>query len=118
MSVPRPVIDTASLLQRVGGDEPLLHALLAMFVETHWQTVAKTRTAYESGDMIRARTIVHALKGVAGNLSMELLSSAAAALESVFKAGNSSEVEPHLRSLERAQQDVLTCLAERGIVHP
>ena len=61
-------IDVASALERMMGSEALLERLLGKFLDD--PQYPALRTALEAGDMERAVSAAHTLKGVCGNLSM------------------------------------------------
>ena len=61
-------IDIESALERMMGSEALLERLLGKFLDD--PQYPALRTALEAGDMERAVSAAHTLKGVCGNLSM------------------------------------------------
>ena len=61
-------IDVASALERMMGSEALLERLLGKFLDD--PQYPALRAALEAGDMERAVSAAHTLKGVCGNLSM------------------------------------------------
>ena len=61
-------IDVASALERMMGSEALLKRLLGKFLDD--PQYPALRAALEAGDMERAVSAAHTLKGVCGNLSM------------------------------------------------
>ena len=67
------------------------------------------------GDVVLTKTLVHTLKGVAGNLCMDKLFVTASALDRVLKEGRDDEIEPHLRELEHAHRELLIYFAGLGI---
>lgn len=64
-------IDVESALERLLGNEGLLERLLGKFLDDPQYSILCA--ALECGDMDRAVTAAHTLKGVCGNLSMTKL---------------------------------------------
>ena len=61
-------IDVASALERMMGSDALLERLLGKFLDD--PQYSALRAALEAGDVERAVSAAHTLKGVCGNLSM------------------------------------------------
>jgi HPt (histidine-containing phosphotransfer) domain-containing protein len=61
-------VDVKSALARVGGNENLYRKLLEKFEKS--VDISGFNDAISSGDYVRAGEIVHAAKGIAGNLSL------------------------------------------------
>ena len=101
----RPVIDAAAGTARAGGNASLYRDLLRRFVADYAAATADIRSALAddasapSGGR-RARDLVHALKGVAGNLSVVRVYAAAAGLEAAIAAADHAAEESCLRTLE------------------
>ncbi len=68
-----PGINSATALQRLGGDKTLFTKLLRLFYVDYADYGDRIRKALDSGDLERARRLVHSLKGVAGQLSADVL---------------------------------------------
>ena len=66
---PRPAIDQAALLARVGGDVELMHEVIRLFMEDCPMRLATIHAAIVSGDAEALRNGAHALRGAAGTLS-------------------------------------------------
>jgi two-component system sensor histidine kinase/response regulator len=95
-AVPAPVdglpetlagFDVAEGVKRVGGDRVLYRRLLMQFREHSANAGEEIRAALAAGDRQAARSAVHTLKGVAGNLSATPLYKATQKLESVLRRG-------------------------------
>ncbi|SKA71139.1 Signal transduction histidine kinase [Paucidesulfovibrio gracilis DSM 16080] len=81
-SVPRiPGMDTETALRRVRGNHQLLLRLLDNFAQELPETLAAVARLLTEGQRMSALRQTHAIKGVAGNLGLNLLANAAAALE-------------------------------------
>ena len=78
--------DIASGLQRMGGDQQLYRRLLLDFGVCHQDDVAAIKAAMAAADWDRAHALVHALKGLTGNLSAMKVYNVAIELEAVVRA--------------------------------
>ncbi len=116
--------DVAEGLQRLMGNRALYRKLLRNFAVQYRDGAADVRSALDTGDFEHAHGLVHAIKGVAGNLAAKELQQHAAALERLVKhadpnnppgAAELDELFAAFRgSLSRAIEDlhVLTPAAE------
>jgi len=86
-----PVLDVASALNRLAGNERLYNSLLAQFVDQHAGDNQLLRQHLQAGNLADVRSLTHVVRGVAGNLGAGALSAAAARLESAIVAGHSDE---------------------------
>ena len=107
-----PGIDLPAALQRLGGSRELLLKLLRNFGADWSDVVDELHAALAAGDPNQARLRVHTLRGVAANLSMVSVASAAAALEQALKAGDEAAIEPCLAALTAALTPVLAGLVQ------
>jgi two-component system sensor histidine kinase/response regulator len=73
--------DREGLLNRVGGDEELFVEIVQLFLGDCPVRLAEIRAAVDAGDAEAIRMSAHALKGSAGNLSVNALMAAARTLE-------------------------------------
>ncbi len=74
-------VDLADGLRRVGGNERLYRELLVKFATKNSDADVQISAALESGDRQMAERIAHTVKGVAGNLGIKRVQSAAEKLE-------------------------------------
>ena len=81
-------IDLEGALNRLNGDKGLLKMLINMFLEGN--TVSLLETALDQQDYKTAEEHSHAIKGIAGNLSLTLLCAAVTRLNNELKQGNLS----------------------------
>lgn len=79
-------VDVAQALERMMGSETLLERLLAQFLED--KNYLELCAALDDGDLERAVSASHALKGVCGNLSMTRLFQLFTAQVNVLRAGD------------------------------
>jgi len=102
-------VDTQDALDRIGGDARLLRWLLERFVARHADTVEEVRGLLERGDVETALSILHQVRGAAGNLGMTEVAEHAAHAEAALRA---SEPDPgSLHLLDRALDIVKRTLA-------
>ncbi len=105
-----PGIDLAAALNRLSGRRGLLVKLLNSFHKEWSGLVASLRAALTAGDLPQARLRVHTLRGVAANLSMVSVATAAEALEQALKGDDHDAIEPGLEALAAALAPVLAGL--------
>ena len=80
--------DVAGGLKRLSGDRALYRRLLLQFREHSGNAAAQIAQALAAGDRSAARSAVHTLKGVAGNLSANMLYKATQKLEAALRKGD------------------------------
>ena len=89
-----PEFDVAEGLQRLMGNRALYRKLLVNFATQYIQAAATIRSALDAGDFEQAHGLVHAIKGVAGNLAAKDLQVQSAALEKLVKHVDPSSLPP------------------------
>ena len=72
-------------LQRLRGNQALYRKLLVSFASKYTAAAGDIRSALDAGDYAKANSLVHDVKGLAGNLSALQLQAAAAELEKLVK---------------------------------
>jgi two-component system sensor histidine kinase/response regulator len=80
-----PGFDLAGGLERLMGNKRLYRKLLVDFGITYRETASEIREALATNDFEQAHSLVHNLKGLAGNLEATNLQAAAAKLEKLVK---------------------------------
>jgi len=78
-------VDVKDALKRIGGSMDLYKRLLGQF--TGGDHIDPLEEAFSTGALDEASRLIHTLKGVAANLSLVKLSTAAADLEHKVKTG-------------------------------
>ncbi len=81
-------VDVEGGLKRVVGNKRLFRDLLLQFASKHANAPAEIAAAIESGDLKLAERIAHTVKGVAGNLGIGQVFSAAEKLEKALRHEN------------------------------
>jgi HPt (histidine-containing phosphotransfer) domain-containing protein len=94
------VWNVAELLERVDNDQDLLRELLTIFKEDFPQSFGSLRTAVIAGDLKSASRLSHTLKGMLSSLGATRAAAAAAKLESLSFAGETTSLRDALSSLE------------------
>ncbi len=80
-----PEFDLAEGLQRLMGNRALYRKLLVNFATQYARADAEVRHALDAGDFDRVHGLVHAIKGVAGNLAAKGLQQQSVGLENLVK---------------------------------
>ncbi|MBW2706571.1 MAG: Hpt domain-containing protein, partial [Deltaproteobacteria bacterium] len=95
------------------GNRKLYRKLLINFAAGYANTTAEIRQALDALDFGQAHSLVHSLKGVAGNLSADGLQAATVELEKLVKHADKNEPPPpdalnyRLAALEKAMGQAL-----------
>src|SRR4029077_6110357 len=102
-------INLADGLKRVAGNMRLYRDLLGQFGAKQGDAAARISAALESGDLKLAERIAHTVKGVAGNIGMAKVQSAAQKLEKAIHEGQDSVAAllPGFASLLGTQVDAI-----------
>jgi CheY-like chemotaxis protein len=105
-----PEVDLPAALRRLSGDQDLLMKLLRNFSQEWSGAHESIQSALSVGDRQQARQKVHALRGVAGNLSMHKVAAAAEALEQALTREDSQAINEGLETLAAVLAAVLAGL--------
>jgi CheY-like chemotaxis protein len=89
-----PEFDLTEGLQRLMGNRSLYRKLLSNFAMQYSRAAADIRSALNAGDFGHIHGLVHAIKGVAGNLAARDLQTRAAALEILVKHAEPASPPP------------------------
>ncbi len=106
-----PGFDLAEGLGRLQGNRKLYHKLLLNFADSYAASAAEIRQALEAADFEKAHSLVHSLKGVAGNLAANALQAATVALEKLVKHADASK-PPAPKALNSALDALEQALGE------
>ncbi len=80
-----PGFDIPEALRRVNGDETLLRKLMASFAQSNADASKRIAAALKNGDADAAFSVVHAVKGAAGNLGAVGLFEAARDFQTILQ---------------------------------
>ncbi len=83
-------IDIAGSLKRVAGNKRLYRNLLEQFAAKQADAIPRSREAIRAGDRALAERLAHTLKGVAGNIGIGKVQSAAAQVEAAVRSGDAA----------------------------
>ncbi|MGE5255102.1 MAG: response regulator [Hyphomicrobiales bacterium] len=89
-----PEFDLAEGLQRLMGNRALYRKLLSNFAAQYSRGAADIRSALNAGNFEHAHGLVHAIKGVAGNLAAKDLQAQSVALEKLVKHADPTNPPP------------------------
>jgi len=109
---PLPGVDLTAALGRISGDQYLLLKLLRSFHENWSNVMENLRVTLATGDHGNAQRLAHNLRGVAANLSINGVATAAGALEQALKEAEREEIEQRLEALAIALAPVLAGLEQ------
>ena len=94
------VIDEATLLAGIDGNQELLREIVRLFLSDYPQRLAEIKQAISRGDAEAVAKAAHALKGSVGNFAAQRAFAAAQRMESFGKAGDLSSAQQALLALE------------------
>ena len=77
------LVDRATVLDRVGGDEDLLREIAGIFLTEYPRLIDEIQSAVDKGDAIRLERAAHSLKGSVSNFGAPAATEAAYRLESI-----------------------------------
>jgi PAS domain S-box-containing protein len=104
-------IDTASALNRVGGDVELLKEMAALFLKELPMLMTNLHDAVTARDANGIERAAHKLKGCVGNFTTDSPFEAALKLEVMGRDGSLSEAEPVYAELEKEIQGLKSAMA-------
>jgi len=115
-----PGFDLADGLKRLQGNKKLYRKLLLDFATGYCKAGIEIREALDAPDFDRAHSLVHNLKGLAGNLSAKDLQAAAVNMEKLVKgvdktAPASKQLNLRLAELETVLNQALESVQSLGV---
>ena len=105
-------INVSEGLHRFGGNQEIYEKFLMKFPEN--ESYKQMLDAIEKQDVEAAFQASHALKGVAGNLSLEKLYQAILPLVEEFRAGRMEQTGALLPPVKEAYETVMAVLTANG----
>ncbi|MEJ2098629.1 MAG: response regulator [Desulfobacterales bacterium] len=116
-----PGFDLAEGLKRLRGNQQLYRKLLMDFGGKYTQVAAEIRQALDAGDLKQAHSLIHNLKGLAGNLAATELQASAVELEKLVKGDQAKAVsqkqwDPKFAKLEKSINHALEAVQTLGPV--
>jgi len=108
-------VDLANSLKRVAGNKRLYRDLLVQFAAKQSDVDSQISAAIESGDRKLAERVVHTVKGVAGNIGLGPVFTAAQKLERAIREGDAAIpalVEEFAQVLSRQVQAIQQAMGD------
>jgi two-component system sensor histidine kinase/response regulator len=102
----RPPFDVPAALERLGGDDELLHALILRFCAEFANAGPDLRGFLRRDELVLAQRLAHNLAGVAGQLEAAEVSETSRALEITLRAGELGPVDALMVRLQTALERV------------
>ena len=114
-----PGFDLAEGLKRLRGNQQLYRKLLLDFGAKYTEVAAEIRQALDNGDLKQAHSLIHNLKGLAGNLAATALQAAAVELEKLVKgdqkeAAAKEQMDKQFTELEKSINQALAAVQTLG----
>jgi two-component system sensor histidine kinase/response regulator len=114
-----PGFDLAEGLKRLRGNQPLYRKLLLDFGAKYTKVAGEIRQALDAGDLKQAHSLIHNLKGLAGNLAATALQAAAVEMENRVKgdqkeAAAKEQIDKQFAELEKTINQALEAVQTLG----
>ena len=109
--------DHDGALKRVRGKEARVLSLVVLFLRDMPERMCKIESALEQSDLETVSSLAHAIKGVAGNLSGNVLTALAAELELEAEASNASSVNALWPKFHEEYKNLYAVLNQYHIEH-
>jgi HPt (histidine-containing phosphotransfer) domain-containing protein len=115
-----PGFDLAAGLERLMGNKRLYRKLLVDFGTKYTETAREVREALDAKDFDQAHSLVHNLKGLAGNLEAIDLQAAAVEMEKLVKGdqketSSNNQLDQKFMELEKAINHALEAVQTLGL---
>jgi two-component system sensor histidine kinase/response regulator len=115
-----PGFDLAAGLSRLMGNKRLYRKLLLDFGANYGGEAGKIRQALDAKDFDQAHSLVHNLKGLAGNLEATDLQAAAMEMEKLVKGGqketpSNNQLDQKFIEMEKATSQALAAVQTMGL---
>jgi len=116
-----PGFDLTEGLKRLRGNQPLYRKLLLDFGAKYTKVAAEIRQVLDAGDLKQAHSLIHNLKGLAGNLAATELQAAAVEMEKLVKGGQEEtasrkQLDQKYAKLEKSIDQALQAVQTLGPV--
>jgi len=104
------LLDSAAILDRVGGDVDFLDEIAALFAEDCPKLLGDVRAAIEAGNSAALERAAHTLKGSVANFGAEPARQAALRLEMLGRSGDLQPAAEVCFTLEKEMERFTTAL--------
>jgi HPt (histidine-containing phosphotransfer) domain-containing protein len=98
----------------LAGNQALYYKLLDKFSVNHKDAVKEIRHHLDQGDLAKAQSLVHTIKGSAGNIGAEQVYRTANELEDIFKANSLDHKALSLENFDQALEKVFASITFLG----
>ena len=105
------VLDRASILGRLGGDEDIYAMMVEMYLDDVGNNCATLRAAFNAGDASVLRREAHTIKGLLATFSDDTGVADAMHLEQMAQQGNIAGLGDAVAALERRLREVAAVLS-------
>ena len=105
-------IDRRIALDRLGGDERIFHEFVESVLEEIPRMLAEIRSALREGRHEEAHCAAHGLKGMLATLEARPATAAASEVETLSKAGRTSDAEQAANRLTRELERLTRAINE------
>ena len=109
-------LDHAVVLERLGGDEELLHEVAQIFLEEYPSLMAEMREAAQAGDAHRLERAAHSLKGSIANFGAESAVQAALTVEKIGRSGEMGGAVDAFEELAALMNQLHPCFEQLAAV--
>lgn len=107
------VLDRASILERLGGDEEIYDMMVAMFLDDVDNNCAALSAAFAAGDPKVVQREAHTIKGLLATFSDDEGANAALMIEGVAKSGDLASLAGAIGDIQLRLREVATALGGR-----
>ena len=105
------VLDKASILVRLGGDEEIFVMMVDMFLQDVDSNCVALNTAFESGDASVLQREAHTIKGLLATFSDEAGAAEASAVEQQARQGIVAPLAEAVADLQRRMREIAAVLS-------
>ena len=109
-------LDHAVVLERLGGDEELLHEVAQLFLKEYPSLMAEIRKAAQAGDALRLERAAHSLKGSIANFGAESAVQAALTVEKIGRSGDMGRAVDAYEQLAALMNQLHPCFEQLAAV--
>lgn len=105
------VLDRASILGRLGGDEDIYAMMVEMYLEDVDNNCAALVAAFESGDTLVLQREAHTIKGLLATFSDEAGAADAHQIEQMARQGEMASLGDAVASVQQRLREVAAVLS-------
>ena len=110
------VFNKQEFIERLGGDQFLMHEVVRLFVDTARDQIEALKKAIDGGDTQMLEQQSHALKGASASVAAESMRSKALEIERTARRGKLVEARRLVTELEDKFKALKTYLAKSGLM--